>query len=100
MDKLTIRSPRQARAVEVLVEKAVAVKDLGLLIGSLNPRQIILELRRLGLEIVTRRFRVIDRDGKACHPGEYYLTDSYKPLAKQALEDYKNRGKITKNGGQ
>lgn len=87
MNKLYIKSPRQKRAVAALLEQAIAVKDLGAIIGALNSRQVIAELRRQGFEgiIETRRFSVIDRDGKKCRPGEYFIPEASKPMAKKAL---------------
>jgi hypothetical protein len=51
MNKLIIKGPRQQRALEVLLEGSVTVKDIGPKIGALNPRQVIFELRRQGFEV-------------------------------------------------
>lgn len=88
-NNLSIKSPRQERAVLALLEKPVTVKDLGPTIGALNPRQVIFELRQQGFKdiILTRRFSVIDQDGKRCHPGEYYIPEQFKPMVGQVLKD-------------
>jgi len=90
MTSFSIKSPRQHRAIAVLLEKAVSVKDLGPKIGALNPRQIIFELRRQGFEglILTRRSTVIDQDGRRCRPGEYYIPQDAKPIVEKALTGY------------
>ena len=88
-NKLSIKSPRQQRALLALLEKPISIKDLGPLIGALNPRQIIFELRNQGFAeiILTRRFSVIDQDGKPCLPGEYYIPEQFKPTIEQALKE-------------
>ena len=86
-----IKNSRQERALKVLLEKdSIQVKDMGPIIGSLNPRQTISELRQQGFHdvIVTRRFKVRDRDGKNCRPGEYCIPQEKKPIARQALDEY------------
>jgi len=87
MDNFCIKSPRQLRAIAVLLERAVSVRDLGPNIGALNPRQIVFELRSQGFEgiIKTRRFTAIDQDGKRCRPGEYYIPQDVKPMVEKAL---------------
>jgi len=90
MDDYHIKSLRQQRTIAALLEKAVQVKDLGPLIGALNPRQVVFELRQLGFEgtILTRRFTVRDQDGRLCRPGEYFIPDILKPFVEAALRDY------------
>lgn len=78
---LKISSGRQKRALEILLSTpSINVRELGRLIGALNPSQVILELRRQGFGdiIHTRRCVVHDRDGKLCHPGEYYMPEEFK----------------------
>lgn len=90
-EKKFILSNRQRRAIEVLLSReSISVKDIGPQIGALNPRQIIMELRRQGFSeiIITRRFTVYDRDGKRCLPGEYFIPTELKPDANKALEEY------------
>lgn len=85
-----IKGPRQKRAIEALLKHPkIPVKDLGPVIGALNPRQIIMLLRRQGFKniILTERITVIDRDRRKCSPGVYYIPDRLKPVARAALED-------------
>ena len=85
-----IKGARQARVIRALLNSAVSVKEMGPKTGALNPRQIILELRRQGFKgiIQTRRYTVIDQDGKRCRPGEYYIPHSAKPMVEKALTGY------------
>ena len=87
---LIIKGPRQRRAVQALLDNphGIPCKDMGPLIGALNPQQIISELRRQGFGgvIGTRRFKVSDRDGRTCYPGEYYLHPEHKEATERALE--------------
>jgi hypothetical protein len=91
LNRFSIENPRQRRAVEALVERdSIQVQEIGTLIGALNPRQTIMELRRQGFDgiIKTRRFRQQDRDKKMCWPGEYYIPPEYKPLMREVLKRY------------
>ncbi len=85
-----IKTPRQKRALEVLLDRSTSVNDLGPEIGALNPRQIIFELRQQGFQgiIQTRRFEVTDRDGNQCRPGEYYIPLELKPIVERAVQEY------------
>jgi hypothetical protein len=89
MNNLRIKGPRQRRAVAVLLEGPVTVKDMGPKIGALNPRQVIFELRQQCFKgiIITRRFSVIDQDGKRCRPGKYDIPAQFKPMVEQALKE-------------
>ncbi len=86
-----IKEPRQKRALKALLtHNAVSVKDMGIIAGALNPRQIISELRgKYGLRdaIKTRRVKVIDRDGKTCRPGEYFVLQEDKALLEDLLKE-------------
>ena len=90
MNNLRIKGPRQERAIAALLDGPVIVKDMAPRAGALNPRQIISELRRQGFEgiIITRRFTIIDQDGRRCRPGEYYIPQDAKPMAEKALTEY------------
>ncbi len=92
MDKMNyfISDPRERRAIEVLIQgEAISVKDIGPIIGALNPRQIIFQLREhYGLRevIKTRLFKVKDRDGKVCRPGEYFVSPEDKRILEELLK--------------
>lgn len=81
MMEIRFKGPRQKRALEALLSnpEGISCRDLGSKIGSLNPRQTIMELRRLNFKglIITRRFAVKDRDGRDCLPGEYVIPIEY-----------------------
>jgi len=100
-NNLSINSPRQERAILALLEKSVAVKDLGPIIGALNPRQVIFELRQQGFKgiILTRRFTVIDQDGKRCRPGEYYISIEARAIVEKALLVQTRPGALKKPKG-
>jgi len=89
--RFIIKSNRQKRALEALLSReSISVKDIGPLIGALNPRQIIMELRCQGFEgiIITRRFSVFDQDGKRCLPGEYFIPSQLKTIAAKVLKEH------------
>lgn len=85
-----LKNQRQLRAIVALLERdSIQVKDLGFLAGALNPRQIISELRQQGFGdiIKTQRFKIIDRDGKDCHPGRYFISPEDKPIVQEFLKE-------------
>jgi len=88
---LHIKTPRQVRAVEALLAhpEGIPCKELGDLIGALNPHQTVMELRRQGFGgvIITKRFEVEDRDGKRCRPGLYLIPDKHCERVKKALKE-------------
>lgn len=86
-----IKNLRQKRAIATLLSvDSIAVKDIGPIIGAHNPRQTIMELRRQGFLgiIETRRYTILDRDGKICRPGEYLIPSQLKPIARKVLDEY------------
>ncbi len=87
--KLYVKSPRQKRALQILLEGAISVKDLRVKIGALNPGQIIFELRRQGFHgiIKTRWFNILDQDGRLCRPGEYFIPTEFKSIVETALKE-------------
>lgn len=88
-NKFCIKTARQKRAILALLEKSISVKDLGPIIGALNPRQTISELRQQGFRgiIKTKRFTIIDQDGKKCRPGEYFVPQEFKPILERVLKE-------------
>lgn len=87
----TIKSPRQRRALEALLAypEGIPCKDLGPIIGALNPRQTVMELRRQGFHdaIVTELFETRDRDGRRCRPGSYLIPSTLHEWVHQALNE-------------
>lgn len=90
MNILVIKNPRQKRAVEALLEGPICVKDIGPIIGALNPRQVIFELRQQGFDgvILTHKFAVIDQDGKLCRPGKYCIPTEARSIVEQVLREH------------
>ena len=56
------------------------------LIGAQNPAQNVFSLRKCGWEIKTGFIRTIDRDGKKCRSGYYWLESSEKERAYEFLQ--------------
>lgn len=89
IEKFRIKSQRQRRAIIVLLDRDnIEVKDLGTLIGALNPRQIIFELRQQGFgEVIkTKFFGRIDQDDKHCRPGKYFIPSECKSIIQEFLK--------------
>lgn len=84
---MQVKTLRQRRALEVLLLGPVSVRGLGPIIGAYNPCQIVFELRNQGFRdiIMTKRLSVIDRDGRRCRPGEYYIPQEMKSLVVEVL---------------
>lgn len=88
---LFIKTIKQRKALEELLKQAaIPVKDLGPLIGALNVRQVIRDLRLQGFQdiILTRRFLHIDQYGKRSWPGEYFLPAECSSLVEEILKKH------------
>ena len=88
-NQFIVRNKRQRRALTALLDRdSISIPDLGKFIGSLNPRQTIMELRRQGFSKIIKmeRFTVQDRDGKTCRPGKYSIPEEYK----KSIRDFLN----------
>jgi hypothetical protein len=91
---LLVKLPRHRRALKWLLEKeVVTVKNMELLCGALNSRQVIMELRELGVDVKTRRFSMTDRDGRKTRPGEYFLL----PEEKERVADFLSKKTATES---
>lgn len=95
MRKISLEKlPRHRRALKWLVERvAVTVKEMELLCGALNSRQVIMELREIGIDVQTRRFSISDRDGRKTRPGEYFLL----PEEKRRVADFLSKNLATES---
>lgn len=66
-------TPRQQRTIEALRLKPRWREEIDRIAGASNGPQVISELRKMGFVIRCIRVDSIDRDGKPCRPGRYYL---------------------------
>lgn len=89
--KPKIKNAKQKRAInELLKGMPIPVKDIGPLIGALNPRQCIMELRRQGFYgiIITERYNSINEYGEKTRPGEYHLAPGFQNIVEEAIRIY------------
>ena len=71
-------NPRHLRALAVLLRRPVPREQLDSIAGCSNGPELVAELRRRGLgddHLYCERIKFIDRDGNACRPGVYSLTE-------------------------
>ena len=71
-------NPRHLRVIEALLQRPRRREDVDNIAGCSNGPELIAELRRRGLgdeHLRCDRIRFIDRDGYACRPGIYSLTE-------------------------
>lgn len=75
-------NPRHLRALAVLLRRPLPREQLDDIAGCSNGPDLIAELRRRGLhdELYCERITFTDRDGRACRPGVYALTDKGRRL--------------------
>ncbi len=68
-------NPRHLRAIAALLKRPTSRKEMDSTAGCANTPQMISDICKRGLEIKCERIEFIDRDGRRCRPGVYYLTD-------------------------
>jgi len=73
MNKPRPFTPRQQRVINALRLKPCWREEVDRIAGASNSPQVISELRRRGFVIPCILVTKIDRDGKPCRPGRYYL---------------------------
>lgn len=77
-------NPRHLRVILALMYAAggdVRRERIDEVAGASNGPEVIAELRRRGLQIPCDRLDAIDRDGKPCKPGVYWLiSDDFRML--------------------
>ena len=76
-------NPRHLRALAALLRRPVSREELDSVAGCSNGPELIAELRRRGLgydHLPCERIKFTDRDGNACRPGVYSLTDKGRRL--------------------
>ena len=69
-------NPRHLRALATLLQRPISRENLDSIAGCSNGPELIAALRRRGLEgeLLCERIDFIDRDGRPCRPGTYFLT--------------------------
>jgi hypothetical protein len=69
-------NPRHQRVLAALLRGPQPRQTLDAVAGCTNAPELVAELRRRGLDAPCRRIDAIDRDGRPCKPGIYFLSDS------------------------
>ncbi|MDE2421634.1 MAG: hypothetical protein KGO49_10720 [Gammaproteobacteria bacterium] len=69
-------NPRELRAISALLKRPHWRKEIDNIAGCSNTPDLISRIKKRGLDIRCKREIVIDRDGKKCRSGIYYLTQS------------------------
>lgn len=85
MKALTVKTPRQHRALAALLVGRVTSRELREIAGMLNAPQLIADLRALGWKIFCIRFKATDRDGKRCRPGYYEMPPDMQECASRVI---------------
>lgn len=67
-------NPRHLRAISALLHRPITREELDSITGAANGPDLVAQLRRRGLQAPCKRVTFIDRDGKLCRPGVYFLT--------------------------
>ena len=69
-------NPRWLRVIAALLKRSVMREQLDKIAGASNSPDIILNLRRHGLQIPCKRIPIYDQDNKLCRAGVYELSKS------------------------
>jgi hypothetical protein len=69
-------NPRHLRAIEAFLAGPRPRERLDAEVGCSNGPQLVLELRRRGLDIPCKRLAVLDRDGHRIKRGVYHFSES------------------------
>jgi len=64
-------NPRHCRALALLLQRPAKLEEIDSRAGCSNAPELVAELRRRGLDVPA-----LDRDGRACRPGVYHLTEA------------------------
>lgn len=92
-------NPRHLRVIAALLVRPRRREDIDSIAGASNGPELIAELRRRGLteekHLPCERVPFVDRDGKPCRPGVYYLT----PAGKRLIRDWQLRIKEGRGAG-
>ena len=82
-------NPRELRAIAALLKRPHWRKEIDSVAGCANAPDLIARIIHRGLDIRCKRETVIDRDGRKCRSGIYYLTAA---AIRQVKNWLKNRG--------
>ena len=85
---ITIRSPRQYRAIKALKAGKVRREGMDRITHSSNSPEIIRQLRTKGLAIECDQITVTDYDGEPSRPGIYWLQPSSFQLADELIDSF------------
>ena len=88
-------NPRHLRALAVLLRRPVPREQLDSIAGCSNGPELVAELRRRGLgddHLYCERIKFIDRDGNACRPGVYSLTEKGRRMVYAWLANRDEKG--------
>lgn len=85
---ITIRSPRQYRALKALKAGKVSRESMDRVTHSSNGPEIIRQLRNKGVAIVCDQITVTDYDGEPSRPGIYWLQPNSLQLAEELIESF------------
>ena len=69
-------NPRHQRVLALLLQRPARREEIDRAAGCSNGPELIAELRRRGLDAPCERVPALDRDGRACRPGVYHLTEA------------------------
>lgn len=79
------RNPRHLRALSSFMRGSIDREVLDERAGCRNAPELVAELRRRGLELPCHRNFNVDRDGRVCRTGTYYLTSMDRMLIEEWL---------------
>lgn len=81
-------SPRQLRAIDALMTRinGVSREELDRICGASNSPEVVRSLRGKGLDVPCLMVDGLDRDGKPCRFGVYWLTAEDAAKLKKWLE--------------
>jgi hypothetical protein len=84
-----IKTERQQRAITALVKyNKLGCHELQKNAGQINIPELIAGLRRNGWKIDCERVEVLDRDGKKCRPGLYFLLPESLEIARKMVKEW------------
>ena len=84
-----VRTARQKRAITALVKyRKLGVHELQKFAGQFNVPELMAGLARNGWEWRCELIDVLDRDGRKCRPGLYYLLPESLEVAREMVKEW------------